>query len=239
MRFFGSNPQIEGVSLGQLGEVVAAGLEGFPGDNRLGYSESGIQFDVERAASLELTPDQPYAALSESPVLFRDVPVGALRTFVLSPDQSTPQPESDTVRELHLPLGSVHLIDDGEGNAEKRLIPYAGYLEMVKADALADISLVHVGQNLGDFFGAVYEDALADPKVTFSVGEYQSKFLDRMVKFGEEMHLVNNQPGILQVCGLIAFGEEIQGENGISETAQDLFAQLSVDIPDGLKMYAE
>ncbi len=239
MRFFGNGPEIEGVSLGQLGKVVAGGLEGFPSDHRLGYSGSGIQFDVERAASLELTPDQPYAALSESPVLFRDIPVGALRTFVLSRDQSTPQPESGTVRELHLPLGSVHLIDDGEGSVEKRIIPYAGYLDMVKVDALADLSLVNVGQNLGAFFGAVYDEVPVDPKATFSVGEYESKFLGRMVRFGEEMHLINNQPGILQVCGLITFGEEIVGENGISDVSQDLFAQLGADIPDGLKTYAD
>lgn len=207
---------VDGVSLADIQEQVRPALAGY-----VEASEGLVQFDVDAALQLSLTPNKPNWARSESIMTTAGRRGAVAKLFVIAfqPNNGTgdasedrikyavgktapyprtsssiPRRKVETGAEAHLTIATF--------DENCRPVPFAGCLDLVGI-TLNERDLVRLG-SLGqlptDYPEYVRNLHSASPTATYTVRRYPND-----ETFGKE-HSVVNTWGYLQVCAFVSVG---------------------------------
>ena len=212
------NPEI----LTAFEQPIREALTGY-GELTQGY----LGFDIERAKSLDLTPEKIYSAKSESEIEIKiegqepKIAEAKLVTVLFMPEDvawggygtrfgtindkpvlinNLPRSKQGTHAEAHLTIASY--------KPDYHLFPrlFTGNLSVMTPIPLRPEAIeegFYVGQNKGDFVANMCNDDSAKPKASLTVGQNE-----RGKRFGDPHGIFNGWRDIAQVAGFIAVKED-------------------------------
>jgi hypothetical protein len=191
-------------------------------------ANGSLEFDLDAARSLELTPQKPNSARSVTEVKHLGEAIGNLYVIAFAPrdgtgDENTysaeylsisdhlpkegkvmPRPKDGVHSEIHLALGAKFVRDE-------RVRPYTGHLALVGFKDDGSVGYTgHVGQSLTPFISAL-EGGPVEPTASLTVGQHGIT--------GERVgdpHAVYNLFGeVVQVAGFVAVTDEMADPHAI------------------------
>ena len=230
--------EVSGVSLPSLEETIRYGLQGYSD-----VSEGTVEFDLDTACQLELTPDKPNSARSATTVKYLGEAAATMYVIAFAPEDGTGDnslelggiprngyPETDQVlprskramhSEAHLTLLSCELEDP---NAEP--IPFAGNLDLITDGFSRLRKLAELGQS--NYREVIDGEAEASPTSTLTVGYHANiDLLSFSSKRFGDPHAVYNPHEELQVCAFIGVPEE-----NVSSRDMDFLRALKPEEPE-------
>jgi hypothetical protein len=185
--------KVAGISLEGLKDPVQEALVGYAE-----RSNGEVAFDIDAALNIELTPEKPYSARSDSPFIHRGEQIGKISIIAFGPDDATgdgrtyaleqfkfakyprapkflPRRRAETHSEVHMTLASQVVGEDTDP------VTYAGKLDVISIMGGQLIAKVgYVGQGTPGFTMSMYEGMPAVPHVTLMTG-YRGQ-MDRLKK---------------------------------------------------------
>lgn len=211
--------EILGVKIDSLQEPIREALKGYSE-----ISQGQVDFDLDTAVELELTPEKPNSARSVSAVKHLGEIAATLYVIAFKPSDGTgdyntyprgtlytgdypadakyyPRSKAAIDTEAHLTLVSKLIDSDIEP------VQYAGSLGVLGLIGRQISRIGFVGQNPDQFSNAMHGIDSSEPTTTLTTGYRDSlgdlrklKYTDR---FGDPHAIVNETPDTLQVCGFI------------------------------------
>lgn len=221
--------EVAGIPLRDLKEATHVALDMYQH-----ISNGEVQFDMRQAVQLELTPDKPNSARSDTPVKHLGEVAGTLFVIAFAPDDGTgdynsfpagtlntgkypvdskysPRKKAGAHSEAHISLVSK-LVDAPAQDPEL----FAGHLDVlgVVTNPMGGTitRLGHVGQDAQAYKRTMEQALPARPNVTLTTG-YRG-VLDTIEgrtgdRFGDPHAILNNTPNTVQVAGFIAISPEM------------------------------
>lgn len=214
--------------MAEVAGIKLSDLEGPIYEALLAYEDFGLYLGLgaEKATQLELTPDKPNSARSQSTACWHGREIGKLNTIAFKPgdgtgDQSTfqldevsiarpypmqarvlPRSKAGVDSEVHLTLLRQQ-IDNVHAEPEM----YLGTLDLLGFydDVARRGRIIEKVGELGT--SRETDPALAGPTATYTVG-YRQRGRER-VRFGDPHAVYNSLPGYLQVCAFLAINDEV------------------------------
>ena len=204
-----SKAEVMGVPLSRLEAPIHSAISTY---QRI--ADSGLVFDAGKASKLELTPDKPNSARSESKVFYNDGMLGTLYVIAFKPGDGTgseithklgdlriepPYPRDTRVvpRSKEGVHSEAHLAILRHGLEDVHAYPelFQGTLDELTLDGDTVRKTHEIGQ-------AVDENIIA-PLTTLTVWHIIRE------RFGDPHAIYNSIPNYLQVCAFLALRNEI------------------------------
>ncbi len=230
-----------------LEETIRYGLQGYSD-----LSEGKVEFDLDAASKLGLTPDKPNSARSVTTVKYLGEAVATLYVIAFAPEDGTGDEsyqklekidtgdyphatkvigrnKASTHSEAHLTLLTQQIED-----ADAEPIAFAGSLDLLDGRFGKVKKLANLGQDQESYDATLQGESQATPRSTLTAGYHRAldwKEGSGMMwsywrqRFGE-VHAVYNPHEELQVCGFIG----IPAENCTSENL-DVLRALKTEEP--------
>lgn len=225
---------LQGINLESISEPIRAALSRYSEE-----SDGKVEFDLDGAAKLELTPDKPYSARSATEVRHLGETVTTLYVIAFAEEDGTgdestyklkdsisgglyplqpksvPRSKAGVDSEAHLTIASYSPYSPNEDP-----IMFAGRMDLISLRNGRFSRLAILGQNGYDFTEATFRHTEVNPTATFTTG-YTEPGHER---FGDP-HAVFNSQMFVQVCGFVAVSSEV------SEAHRSLTADLGAQVP--------
>lgn len=213
---------VSGVELETMSDPIRVALREFSD-----RSNGAVQFNVDAAAQLQLTPDKPNSARSATDVLHLDEIAGTLYVIAFDIEDGTgdentfklvdqmgggmyplepkvvPRSKAGYHSEAHLALASFF------ANSDEDPILFANNLDLVGLRNGILSQMGTLGQSGYDFARASFRKIDAEPTATYTTG-YSSETGER---FGDPHAVYNAKPHFIQVAGFLAISDEIAGRH--------------------------
>lgn len=221
--------EVVGVPVASLEETIRYSLQGYSD-----VSEGTVEFDLDTASRLELTPDKPNSARSATTVQYLGEAVATLYVIAFAPEDGTGdesyqklekidtgnyphaakvvgRSKATTHSEAHLTLLTRQIED-----ADAEPIVFAGNLDLLDGRFGKVKKLADLGQDQEGYGATLQGESQAVPTSTLTVGYHSA--LDWQEDSGAmwsywrqrfgEVHAVYNPHKELQVCGFIGIPAE-------------------------------
>ena len=208
--------EIMGVSLERLQEPIKEALKTYQN-----ISNNGLVFDADEAGKLNLTPDKPNSARSETAATFKGEKIGSLYVIAFKPGDGTgseapvrqlkdlvvepPYPRASLVVpriksgvwcEAHLTIVSQRAEDV---HAEPQL--YNGRFDLLGMEGNTVRKIGELGNPIAQEIGV--------PAATFTVGYRPVPGYREMERFGDPHAVYSAVPDSIQVCAFLAISDEV------------------------------
>ena len=226
--------EVAGIALEDLEEPIMVALESYQD-----FTGGKVQFDVRNAGKLLLTPDKPNSARSTTEVTHLGERMGDLYVIAFKPGDGTgdgkviglddvdtgryprrvgvvPRPKTGIHAESHLTIVSQHI---DTPNSDPVL--FVGSLSLL---GLLEGRVVRLGQ-LGQPDSIFSENMSSGSQDVLPTATYTVGYKDE-VRFGDPHSVFNNHPGAVQVCGFLAF------TNDLADRHQATLALLGSELPN-------
>ena len=236
--------EVVGVPVASLEETIRFGLQGYSE-----VSDGKVEFDLDAAGKLELTPDKPNSARSATTVMYLGEAAATFYVIAFAPEDGTgdeshqelvdvdtgeyPHATKVIGRNKYLTHSEAHLtiltrqIEDVDAEP----IAFAGNLDLLDGRFGKVEKLAELGQE--DYQSVVEGKSFAFPRSTLTVGykgalkwkEGDGMWSYWRQRFGE-VHAVYNPHEELQVCGFIGIPAE-----GCTSEDLDVLRALKTEEP--------
>lgn len=216
--------EVAGVALEALRTPVHDALRAYQA-----LSDGSLQFDLDTAPDLELTPDKPNSARSVTDVQHLGETMGKLYVIAFAPhdgtgDESTysldgvypdkglprhskivPRSKQGIDSELHFALAGQFTGIEGDP------VPFAGNLDIIgfKDDGYIG-AIGRAGLGLHAFVNALESGRAVEPTVSLTVG----KDYVHEQRAGDPHAIYNAFGAVLQVAGFLAITDEMAAQHG-------------------------